>query len=150
MKELINEVDGAVMRELNRANNKFPLFASNHEAYAVILEEFEETVDELEFAKVSMTAFWMSVKEDDNPENLIRYLKSARKDMLLCACEAIQTTAMFEKAIISMEAKDKSDDVITDDIKEKWDKMTILFRDLLGIEVNFDGDTESEETEESE
>lgn len=150
MKELINEVENAVMRELTSANNKFPLFASNHEAYAVILEEFEETVDALEFVRESMTGFWIGVKENDKPENITEYLKRAKNYMLMCACEAIQTTAMFEKALMSMEAKDNDMDVITDDIKDKWDKMTVLFRDLLGIEVNFDGDTESEETEESE
>ena len=36
-----------VDKELNAANEKLPPFASSHEAYAVIFEEFDETRDEL-------------------------------------------------------------------------------------------------------
>ena len=42
MIELRKEVETAALAELNRANAKFPLFASTHEGYAVTLEEVEE------------------------------------------------------------------------------------------------------------
>lgn len=37
MIELRKEVETAALAELNRANAKFPLFASTHEGYAVTL-----------------------------------------------------------------------------------------------------------------
>lgn len=43
--------------ELKAANEKFPLFASSHEAYAVIFEEFDEAREELEMVEYSLDKF---------------------------------------------------------------------------------------------
>ena len=43
MIELRKEVETAALAELNRANAKFPLFASTHEGYAVTLEAVSYT-----------------------------------------------------------------------------------------------------------
>ncbi len=48
--------------ELKAANEKFPLFASSHEAYAVIFEEFDEAREELETVEYSLDKFWTEVK----------------------------------------------------------------------------------------
>lgn len=40
-------VNNAVMRELMRAQSRFPAFNSAHEGYAVILEELDELWDEV-------------------------------------------------------------------------------------------------------
>lgn len=48
MNELRAEVEAAAQAELNRANEKFPLFNSRHEGYAVVLEELEEAKEAME------------------------------------------------------------------------------------------------------
>lgn len=40
-----------VKEELERANEKFPMFYSKHHGYAVILEELEEMWDEIKMRK---------------------------------------------------------------------------------------------------
>ena len=54
--------------ELKAANEKFPLFASSHEAYGVIFEEFDETRDELESLEYSIDQFWSDVKENSSED----------------------------------------------------------------------------------
>lgn len=133
MKELLEEVKQIEISELARANEKFPLFASNHEAYAVILEEFEETEEELHRAKISLEVVWNLIK-DDLPTNVLEErFKTGRKTMLLCACEAIQTAAMFEKAICSME--DRKHVVIPKD-----ELRSILKR--IGVRIDVGEDSE--------
>lgn len=44
---LIQEVTEAIENELSEANKAFPGFNSTHEGYAVILEEAQETEDEM-------------------------------------------------------------------------------------------------------
>lgn len=65
-----------VKNELELANNKFPLFNSPHEGYAVIKEELDE--------------LWHEIKNDKHPMS-----KSNQKD------EAIQVAAMAIKFLIS-------------------------------------------------
>lgn len=48
MKELKQELVAAANKELNRANDKFPLFNSGHEGAAVIYEELQESKEALE------------------------------------------------------------------------------------------------------
>lgn len=137
MKELLEEVKQIEISELARANEKFPLFASNHEAYGVILEEFEETEKELEIAKMSIEVVWSLIKDDMSSDLIEHRFEDCRKTMLLCACEAIQTAAMFEKAICSME--DRKHVVIPKD------ELEII---LKRIGVRIDVGEDSEETEE--
>lgn len=54
--------------ELKAANEKFPLFASSHEAFGVIFEEFDETRDELESLEYSIDQFWSDVKENSSED----------------------------------------------------------------------------------
>ena len=42
MEKLLKDLSVMARDELERANHEFPPFASDHEGYAVILEEFEE------------------------------------------------------------------------------------------------------------
>ena len=50
---LIDDILAEVKIELIKTNEKFPLFNSTHEGYAVILEELDEMWDEI---KANMTA----------------------------------------------------------------------------------------------
>jgi len=69
-----------VLEELNRANTKYPLFFSEHEGYAIILEEIDELWDEV---------------------------KKKNPDRLKMRAEAVQVAAMAIKFLISMEIREK-------------------------------------------
>ena len=62
--------------ELDSAMEKFPLFNSSHEGYAVILEEMDE--------------LWHEIKNNKNPHSLVNQKK-----------EAIQVGAMAVKFLMS-------------------------------------------------
>ena len=106
---------GLIDKELEAANQKFPLFNSTHEAFAVILEEAEEAKEEAGNLDILMNNFWIGVKENRDPEVLHEELtgiyKTALdlaveatgiyKTALDLAVEAIQTADMARKGIIS-------------------------------------------------
>ena len=104
MEILKESVMQEVQRELNRANEKFPLFNGPHEGYAVILEEAEETGEALEAAKASLGVLWDKVKG----KNVACFLKGVThpahlaEEFALVACEAIQTAAMCLKYGLSV------------------------------------------------
>ena len=87
--------------ELKAANEKFPLFASSHEAYAVIFEEFDEAREELEMVEYSLDKFWTEVKENESPEAKNKRLTRIYENAVKLAVEAIQTAAMARKGILS-------------------------------------------------
>lgn len=105
MKELKNNVKRLMGEEMERANEKFPLFASDHEGYAVILEEWEEVIEELEMAEHWSKEAWKFTKE--NKSNLSNEsIKRMRNRLMAAAAEAIQAAAMCEKFIQSQEARE--------------------------------------------
>lgn len=87
--------------ELKAANEKFPLFASSHEAYGVIFEEFDETRDELESLEYSIDQFWSDVKENSSKDVKNDRLTRIYEKSINLAVEAIQTAAMARKGILS-------------------------------------------------
>mgnify|MGYP002548779275 FL=1 len=87
--------------ELKAANEKFPLFASSHEAYAVIFEEFDEAREELEMVEYSLDKFWTEVKENESLEVKNKRLTRIYENAVKLAVEAIQTSAMARKGILS-------------------------------------------------
>lgn len=97
-KTLKSGVTQLVADELRTANENYPLFASNHEAYAVIKEELEEAEDELKEFKYHIENLWNMTKENLNCTDQFDIMK--RRAMLL-AQEAIQLAAMCLKGIAS-------------------------------------------------
>lgn len=87
--------------ELKAANEKLPLFASSHEAYAVIFEEFDEAREELEMVEYSLDKFWTEVKENESQEVKNKRLTRIYENAVKLAVEAIQTAAMARKGILS-------------------------------------------------
>ena len=92
---------GLIDKELEAANQKFPLFNSTHEAFAVILEEAEEAKGEAGNLDILTNNFWIGVKENHDPEALHEELTGIYQTALDLAVEAIQTAAMARKGIIS-------------------------------------------------
>lgn len=106
MMSLEAEIERLATAELEQANKKFPLFASDHEGYAVILEEFQESEEEVNRARFRLNRLWESVRADEAQTEYIRHI---RKSMLKAAAEAIQTAAMCEKFIQSQEERKYGD-----------------------------------------
>lgn len=109
MNELRKEIEAAAMAELNRANEKFPLFHSQHEGYAVILEEMEEAQEAMENVNSSLAVFWDRVKgrevacflDDDTTPTAIYH------QAIDAACEIVQTAAMLLKYEMSQTQEER-------------------------------------------
>ena len=96
MIELRKEVETAALAELNRANAKFPLFASTHEGYAVTLEEVEEAMDNV---KSSMGVLWDRVRGREIAPFLEKETSPTAiyNQAIDAACEMVQVAAMLLK-----------------------------------------------------
>ena len=107
MNAVKQDVEKLVQKELKSANQRFPMFRSGHEGYAVIKEEIEESEQALENTKVYLNLLWIGVKGNLVHERNIQYLKRYAKEL---ACEAIQVAAMAQKFIDSQKEREKSED----------------------------------------
>lgn len=92
------EIEKLIDIELKEANEKYPLFHTPHEAYAVLLEEVEELEYDMEVIKEYMVSMWNNVKNDCDI--------SAFKDRIEFYAigviqEAIQVAAMCKKIEMS-------------------------------------------------
>lgn len=89
-----NDIRALVDKELTSANERFPQFHSQHEGYAVILEETDEIKEQLEAAETYLGYMWDRVKHDSpvrsQAENLVLFFSNV-------ACEAVQAAAMAKK-----------------------------------------------------
>jgi len=104
MNAVEKDVELLVEKELKSANEKFPMFASAHEGYAVLLEEVEEAELELVSCKNCLDALWYEVKSNnkDLKKSATLRLKQLAQNL---SCEAIQVAAMAQKFIDSSEDK---------------------------------------------
>lgn len=101
------DVEKLVVKELESANKKFPLFNSMHEAAAVILEEVEEQGEASAYMQCAYNNFWHMVRNDMNVREAD--LLEVRDGAVCAAVEAIQVAAMAEKTINSMKGVEKDD-----------------------------------------
>lgn len=95
------EVFELVDKELKGANEYFPLFNSNHEAFAVLLEEIEEAKEEATNLEILANNIWIATKENQPAEALFEQYTEAYRTAIDLAVEAIQAAAMARKGIIS-------------------------------------------------
>lgn len=100
MNAIENDVRALVDKELAAANERFPQFHSQHEGYAVILEEFEEMKEQAEAAERFLTYMWDRVKHDSPAKSQVENVMLFSENV---ACEAIQVAAMCKK-FLEMEA----------------------------------------------
>lgn len=92
----MKKIEELVQEELKEANEIHPAFASDHEAFGVLLEEYEECEEELEACEMQLKRIWKQTKNDENSHALYTYLKEHAKRL---AAEAIQLAAMCDKAM---------------------------------------------------
>lgn len=109
MREIIEQL---VKEELARANEKFPGFNSNHEAYAVLLEEVEELQTEVDVViSKNITKLWDIVKNpskyrippDYEPSQTLVGIEGLKYNAIRAAEEAIQVAAMCDKWLMLLE-----------------------------------------------
>lgn len=99
MQELVNSVEKLVEEEYGRASAEFgPRNATDHESFAVLLEEMEEAQVEGNNAYTDLHGFWSQVKRNSSPAVKAHYLTKVQSSALLAACEYIQVAAMAHKA----------------------------------------------------
>ena len=108
MNAVKQEVEKLVQKELESANQRFPMFRSDHEGAAVIVEEIEEAEKELKEVRNGFCGLWNQVK--DNYKDSSNYdAKCICIDAINLACEAIQVAAMAQKFIDSQKEREKSE-----------------------------------------
>ena len=104
MNAIENQVRELVAVELAAANERFPQFHSQHEGYAVILEEVEETREQLDAVDRYLSYLWDMVKCDCAAREQVEYME---RFAINAACEAIQVAAMCQK-FLEMEHGEKN------------------------------------------
>lgn len=106
MKEIINIMLSAAKEELERANEKNPLFHSDHEGVAIIEEEKIEAKEE--FAKMNTSLWWVkNCTYHDRPEQAKDNVVKLKMHAIKCAAELIQVAAMCDKFVISGEKRNE-------------------------------------------
>lgn len=107
MNAVKEDVEKLVQKELESANQRFPMFRSDHEGAAVILEEIEEAHSEMLDMELHYKSLWQTIKE--NFINTASYAELIFDDAINLACEAIQVAAMAQKFIDSQKEREKSE-----------------------------------------
>lgn len=95
------DIEKLVSKELQSANDKFGMFNSLHEGYAVILEEFDESKDDLNVLEMDLNYLWYCIKKDFIDEDFYKNLSVIKTDAISLAVEAIQVAAMAQKFVDS-------------------------------------------------
>lgn len=103
MKALISQLNELEKDERKRADQTHgDRFSSNHEAYAVILEEVEEADFEESIFKDNFRSVWWNIKNDIEPKHNWTHLHGVA---LRCCAEWLQVATMCKKAKESEEER---------------------------------------------
>lgn len=103
MIELYNEVKEVMNGELQRANDKFPLFRSHHEGLAIIEEEVYESQDEANDVAHYFNTLKDCIFSDDTLASKRGCAIDLRDAATRLASETIQVAAMAQKFLDSFE-----------------------------------------------
>ena len=107
MNAVKEDIEKLVQKELESANQKFPMFRSDHEGSAVILEEIEEVHSEMLDMELNYKSLWQTIKE--NFINTASYAELIFDDAINLACEAIQVAAMAQKFMDSQKERERNE-----------------------------------------
>ena len=95
---MIEAIKSGVMKlvgdEYNRANREHPPLHSDHEAFAVLLEEVCELGEEVEAIKGHMRDQWELIRKN---ESSLFVVAEIERRAISAACEAIQVAAVCER-----------------------------------------------------
>ena len=107
MNAVKQDIEKLVQKELESANQKFPVFHSDYEGAAVILREIDNAKLQMVRTKERFENVWSFVKHESHSEELTLDLKHCAIEL---ACSAIQVEAMAQKFINSQKEREKSED----------------------------------------
>ena len=96
MNAIIEKLPALVTEELEAANLQHTVFHSPHEGYAVLLEEYEESAEELEGLSRNLRDLWGAIKMDDQHYGR-NFARMVETKAIRLAAEAIQVAAMARK-----------------------------------------------------
>ena len=98
MADINRMIDGIIKAELEAANKIHPPFVDMHQAYAVMLEEYEETLVEIDSARELLKMYWTYTRNDDFESG-----KKCANQLLVIAtrgiAEMVQLAAMAQKTM---------------------------------------------------
>lgn len=98
MADINRMIDGIIKAELEAANKIHPPFVDMHQAYAVMLEEYEETLVEIDSARELLKMYWTYTRNDDFESGR----KCANQILIIATrgiAEMVQLAAMAKKAM---------------------------------------------------
>lgn len=96
-KKTMEGIKYLVQNELDMAcEDNGDAFNSMHEAFAVILEEYQESYEELKVIRECIYGVWRSTRQDNKCGDILAEIERHAKRL---ACEAIQVAAMARKAM---------------------------------------------------
>lgn len=98
----------AAQAETERAKAAYgDIYASPHEAFGVLMEEWDEAMDELKLAESRMARLSRALR---NPGEMLRkLLDDVQYHAMLTACELIQVAAVCIKALDTLDQKEADD-----------------------------------------
>ena len=107
MNTVKSDVEKLVQKELESADQKFPVFRSGYEGVAVIFREIDNAKLQMVRTKERFEDVWSFVKHESYSKELTMDLKHCAIEL---ACSAIQVAAMAQKFIDSQKEREKSED----------------------------------------
>ena len=90
------DIENVAISERIRSMKNFPLFNSEHEGYAVILEEFDEAMADLENVISYKKALWDAIKCNDKNQAIVNTQRLYHA-ILQMSAEWVQVMAMCNK-----------------------------------------------------
>ena len=106
MNAVKQDVEKLVQKELESANQKFPMFRSDHEGAALVLEEIEKAGCELSEVRFAFIEMWKSLKFNASGDT---FCDNVLKRSMNLACEAIKVAAMAQKFIDNQKEREKNE-----------------------------------------
>lgn len=110
MDDLMKLVNSVINTEYYSAALKHGrLNHSDHESYAIIDEEFEESTDEMTLVSQSLNQFWKNIRNDADDAHKLNDLRCLEYHAMLAACEFIQVAAMARKAMLTIHERSRAE-----------------------------------------
>ena len=103
MNAVKSDVEKLVQKELESANQKFPVFHSGYEGAAVIFMELDNAKLQMVRTKERFENVWSFVKHESYSKELTMDLKHRAIEL---ACSAIQVATMAQKYIDSQKVRE--------------------------------------------
>ena len=99
-------VEALAAQEYARASEMYgKINNSDHESYAILLEEVDEASEEFQRITSAMQALWICIKSDMSNDDKAKRLALIYRAASYGACELIQVVAMAHKALQTIDER---------------------------------------------